>query len=221
MDINKILKELAKRRPVFHSEHDFKFELAWQIKSGHKNASIRLEYPYRLLGLESDQTQNDRYLDLFVQIDSNRFFIELKYLTAAISTSHKDERYQLAKHGAYPNLSYNVIKDISRVEHSLGKQQTTKENESSAIGFVIVLTNDPIYRTPPGENASYVNFSLYNERELSPEILNWNGQFKAADRCPPIKILGNYQFLWEDYSQIGETERGTFKVLVVPITAGS
>ena len=35
-EINKLMKRLSKKRPVFDSEDDFKFSLAWLIKEKYK-----------------------------------------------------------------------------------------------------------------------------------------------------------------------------------------
>ena len=43
-EINKLMKRLSKKRPVFDSEDDFKFSLAWLIKEKYKKkVEIRLE----------------------------------------------------------------------------------------------------------------------------------------------------------------------------------
>ena len=43
-EINKLMKRLSKKRPVFDSEDDFKFSLAWAIKEKYKDkVEIRLE----------------------------------------------------------------------------------------------------------------------------------------------------------------------------------
>lgn len=221
MDIKEILEKLAKRRPVFHSEHDFKFELAWEIKSNLNDASIRLEYPYRLLGLGNDHTRRDQYLDVLVKSGPSQFFLELKYLTRYFSGNDGHEQFQLMQHGAYPNRSYDVIKDISRIEQAIEKINTTKAKKQEASGFVIVLTNDPAYYMAPGQNALYANFALHDGREVAPGALSWGGEVRAAGRGQPINVRGNYKFCWTRYSQIGENERGAFKVLVVPITCGT
>lgn len=218
MDIYNILKSLAARRPIFHSEHDFKFELAWEIKSIHENASIRLEYPYRSLGIGNDRTRRDQYLDILVKIGLDQYLFELKYLTRRFNGTDGNEEFQLRQHGAYPNRSYDVVKDIGRIEQALEIINTSKAKESQVNGFVIVLTNDPVYCMPPGQHALYANFALHNGREVAPGALLWNGEVEAAGRSQPINIRGNYRFCWKNYSQIGENERGAFKVLVVPIT---
>lgn len=44
MDITKILNNLSNKRKIFVSEADFKFALAWEIKSEILEAEVRLEY---------------------------------------------------------------------------------------------------------------------------------------------------------------------------------
>lgn len=47
IDIEQVLKELAKKRPVFHSEADFQHALAWEIQITYPDANIRLEKPFQ------------------------------------------------------------------------------------------------------------------------------------------------------------------------------
>lgn len=217
MDIKKILEELAKRRPVFHSEDDFKFELAWEINLNHNNASIRLEYPYRLLGLGSDQTQNDKHLDLFVKIGSNEFFlIELKYLTRADNIVANGESFSLRNHGAQNLRSYDVIKDISRIEKAINKKEIAY-SPFVAYGLVIVITNDKSYETHPRENAAYRDFSIHNKRIVNPGQLCWQGKPSVGGRDDPLDIAGCYTFTWEGYSNIPEVNFGRFRRLIIPI----
>ena len=55
IEIKKILEELAVRRPVFHSEADFKFALAWAIQEATRNAKIRLEVTVHRTGLVEEK----------------------------------------------------------------------------------------------------------------------------------------------------------------------
>lgn len=43
-DIHAVMGQLAHRRPIFHSEADFQFALAWRIKETLPDYEIRLEY---------------------------------------------------------------------------------------------------------------------------------------------------------------------------------
>ena len=42
LDINKIMYQLSRWRPIFHSEADFQFSLAWMIKEQYVNVNIRM-----------------------------------------------------------------------------------------------------------------------------------------------------------------------------------
>ena len=44
LDIDKIMYQLSRWRPIFHSEADFQFSLAWMIKEQYPNCDIRLEF---------------------------------------------------------------------------------------------------------------------------------------------------------------------------------
>ncbi len=44
LDIDEIMCQLSKCRPIFHSEADFQFSLAWMIKEQYPNCDIRLEF---------------------------------------------------------------------------------------------------------------------------------------------------------------------------------
>ena len=42
LNIHLVMQELAKHRPVFHSEADFQFALAWQIRASMPETEVRL-----------------------------------------------------------------------------------------------------------------------------------------------------------------------------------
>jgi len=42
-NIEKVLVSLSRDRPVFHSEKDFQFALAWKIHEMYPRAQVRLE----------------------------------------------------------------------------------------------------------------------------------------------------------------------------------
>jgi hypothetical protein len=43
LDIHEIIRQLSIWRPIFHSEADFQFSLAWMIKEQYPNCEIRLD----------------------------------------------------------------------------------------------------------------------------------------------------------------------------------
>ena len=50
IDIPKIMNELSKLRPIFHSEADFQHALAWEVHRCFPEAAIRLELPFKAGG---------------------------------------------------------------------------------------------------------------------------------------------------------------------------
>ena len=92
-----ILQELAEDRPIFHSEDDFKFALAWKIKTRYSQSDIRLEYPVRT-PKRKDEVEGDRYIDLLVTFGKSQFPIELKYKTMECSSEINGEVFRLTEH---------------------------------------------------------------------------------------------------------------------------
>lgn len=62
IDIKEIIKNLAIKRRVFHSEKDFQFELAQIIHDSFPSHEIRLERPF----LGDSQSKQPIYPDIFV-----------------------------------------------------------------------------------------------------------------------------------------------------------
>ena len=70
-DITHLMNELARYRPVFHSEADFQHALAWRIHEAMPDCEVRLEYkPFPTKRL---------YLDLW--LPDIGVAMELKYCT--------------------------------------------------------------------------------------------------------------------------------------------
>ncbi len=84
-----VIESLQGKRPIFHSEADFQFSLAWEIKLLYKDKAyeVYLEKPLRNANKEpeKDKNSNNSYLDIFVQENGNKIGIELKYLTAELA----------------------------------------------------------------------------------------------------------------------------------------
>ncbi|MCM3716068.1 hypothetical protein M3202_18610 [Alkalihalobacillus oceani] len=93
MDINKILKSLQSKRPLFHSEADFQHALAWEIQRLYPQAEIRLEFNY-------PNTSKNFYLDIWVKLEDIFVPIELKYKTDASTFLVEGEQFSLKYHGA-------------------------------------------------------------------------------------------------------------------------
>lgn len=201
-DIYLILNELAKYRPVFHSESDFKFALAWKIHSIYPKALVRLEYNPQVF---SSRTHIDIWINLS---NGENIAIELKYKTKKIELHYQNETYVLARHGAPANNRFLIVQDIVRLEHAVKQLPNTS-------GYAVIVTNDNEYWQEwkkPKETKDKA-FRVHEGSVLTGQ-LTW----KEDTARSTIQSMGNSLYLrdtyimkWLDYS----TSTGSiFKFLV-------
>lgn len=134
--IEKALKELANKRPIFWSEADFQFSFAWHLKEilG-DSVKIELERRFKFPGEDSDKY----YVDIWVEYDGKVYPIELKYKTKKCNSSGITTINQSAN-----DLGrYFYLWDIHRLE------QLKKAVPNFAEGYAIMLTNDCNYYNEP------------------------------------------------------------------------
>lgn len=133
VDARALLRSLAAKRPVFHSEADFQFAFAWEAKLQRPDLEVRLEtHPEPALRLD---------LELLTPSGDHGLAIELQYMTRLWVGTHRGERFALKNHGASDLRGYDVVKDIHRVERFT-------LNRPGWTGLVVVLTNDAGYWRP-------------------------------------------------------------------------
>ena len=180
LDIHMVMAELAKTRPIFHSEDDFKFALAWQIHEMMQDIQLRLEYPH----------SEGVYLDIWIH--SRKLAVELKYKTKSLLAREDGELFDLKEQGARNHARHDFLEDVERVE-------------SAGSGCAIILTNEPAYWEEHSvrQSSNDYDFRIHEGRELSGE-LNWrNPEADAASgRQNPIALSGSYNLRWKDYSRI-------------------
>jgi hypothetical protein len=109
MDLAAVMQELSGQRPIFHSERDFQFALAWLIQKRYPQAELRLE-PRPRAGV---------HLDLLVGFEQQRIAVELKYLVAKFAGTVQREQFDLPHQGAHDISRYDVVKDVVRLERLL------------------------------------------------------------------------------------------------------
>jgi hypothetical protein len=183
---------LAERRPVFHSEKDFQFELAWEIHTHHPDWDIRIERPVDIQDGEGARIHHD----IWIQHNNEVMVIELKCNTAICTINQPNEIFNLQTHGAQNNGSYDFIRDIERLETTVGR---CRNEGRYAVGYAVMITNDPRYSARARSNADYAAFSLH-ERFING-YLNWSRGVHRR-REAPINLTGGYTLNWRDYSAL-------------------
>lgn len=71
------INSLSARRPIYHSESDLQFALAWELKESLPNIEIRLEKPFK-----------KQYIDIIYTNANETIGIELKYKTDEIQHTY-------------------------------------------------------------------------------------------------------------------------------------
>jgi hypothetical protein len=195
--------ELAKTRPLFHSEADFQHALAWHLHTSQLVSSIRLELPFRREGNGSE------YLDLLAVVGGDRVAVELKYKTRRLTHSHADEAFVIQNHGAQDLGRYDFLLDVQRIERFVQEGRATN-------GLAVLLTNDQSYWSPASRGGTVDEMFRLNEGRVISGKLSWlphasGGTTKG--RTAPIALRGNYTALWHPYATVSTTAGGEFRVL--------
>ena len=207
LDIEKCVKSLSKKRPIFHSEADFQFALAWEIQKEYPKANIRLEYPVGKMNI-----------DIVVFFEDKSIPIELKYKTDKLYKDDnkkyniENEDFLLKDHAAQNIGRHNFLKDIERIE-----------NISEFLeGYTIWLTNSEKYWNSPKsiEKTTSKNFTVHHNANIKcNSTLEWNEHtdIKTINEYKKITLKNNYTVSWEDYSAIKTEKNNTFKYCITTI----
>ena len=207
LDIHEIMRQLSMWRPIFHSEADFHFSLAWLIKKKYPEYEIRLEF--------IPDFNPNLHLDILVILDGKWIPIELKYTTNKCIKTINEEIYVLKEHGAKDQGCYNYLKDIMRIEEFRDKSSKFIE------GYTIKITSEMSYLKPPTKvNCTYAEFSI-EDGSIKTGCMNWaanTGKGTMRGMEAPIVLTGMYPINWKEYSKVDDTNSGTFMYLVNTIS---
>jgi len=204
-DINTVMENLSKKRPIFHSEADFQHALAWEIHKQLPESAIRLERRY--------SKGNKRiYFDIWIDYKGETIIIELKYKTKEVSVEIDNEKFNLRNHGAWDLGRYDFIKDISRLE----KIVLSNKNKT---GYAIFLTNDNSYWEDPLKEPETIdrNFRIHSGKDIKGNLKWVGGSPGTIKNRNSIKIRGNYKIDWNGYSKQKVNQYGLFKYVVIPV----
>ena len=203
-DIHAVMKSLAVRRPVFHSEADFQFALAWHIHELAPGCEVRLEskpFPGKRV-----------YLDIWLPILETA--IELKHATQTLDIEFGGERFVLGE-SARDKSRYGFLEDVERLERIVSDTR-------AKYGLAIMLTNDSQYWKPPQPDwQSTVDheFRIHDGLSKTGE-LRWSSaasESTIGSRTSPIFLSGYYVPRWVDYSKVDANRNSQFRYLVFEV----
>ncbi|MGL4561006.1 MAG: hypothetical protein ACRCV0_01785 [Brevinema sp.] len=207
-ELRNCLSLLSEERPIFHSEADFQFALAWKIKENLPDVKVRLEYP--VYNEDKNNKKKNMYIDIVVFLDEKFIPIELKYITAPLYEEKKfehrvaQEAFLLKDHLAYPINRHNFLEDIERIEK-------LSEYPNFIEGYTVWLSNCQNYWLGPKTNETTCkNFTIHHEAKISKgSTLEWahNTCKRTVDAHKILTLNNGYKFLWEEYSNIVNAEK--------------
>lgn len=167
--IDEVLISLAKERPIFHSEADFKHSLACKLQQKFPCVDVFIEFPVEL--------KRRVYIDIWLEYKnkSKLIAIELKYRSKRVETHIRDMCYNLKDHGAQDEGRYGFVNDIKRLE-----KLASEYKDKNFTGYAILLTNDRTYWSQPDNSnssgAADSAFRLHEGRILEGRLKWGNSQ---------------------------------------------
>ena len=209
MNIYNVINELKRERPIFHSEADFQFALAWKIQKLNPDVEVRLEYTTHFT-----IHNKPAHIDIVVFENGKAIPIELKYKTLSTEIPYKDESFALKNHGAQDLGRYDYLLDIERIEACRASWDACEG------GYAIMLSNDPSYWKPNMSSRKTVcdQFRIHHGVEKTG-ILHWEnaGIGTTKGREDPIALVGRYPIFWSEYSCFGTARSQTFMITITEI----
>lgn len=210
VDVLNLLGRLAAHRPVFHSEADFQHAFAWEAHMMDLSLQVRLE----------THPEPNMRLDLLLSRPDLRKHtaVELKYLTALWTGAVGGEHFALKNHGAQDVRSYDVVKDISRLERFVA-------GNIGWNGVFVAVTNDPSFWRPVTHGRTtnadafriYEGVTLAGSREWGPDT----GAGTMKGRESAIELVGTHVLKWRDYARVDSSARGRFRLLTLEVRSGT
>ena len=220
--INKVLNNLAKRRPLFWSEADFQFEFAWELhKKLGEEAKIYLERRFEI-DMDSSDNANEKsnqsttnkslnklYVDIWVEYDNKIYPIELKYTTKRCKIYDAENPVETKEQAARDIGCYRFLWDIKRLE-----EIKTFLRNKEVKGYAIMLTSDEGYYNHSGRSTLFADFRLIEGRTIPPRTYDrkfkWTLDKIAVEKrdshwtksWPEFTLKGKYKLQWQDFKPI-------------------
>jgi hypothetical protein len=205
------LIRLSETRPAFHSEADFQLSFGNLLSSSHE---VRLEKPFFNIPLNHNPELIIPKMEMDIFFPKELIGIELKYKTIDRDFLNDGEDYKLKNHGAQNLGRFDFFEDVRRL-------QSLKNCGKIKSGFVIFLTNDPLYWR------KMIRRNLSSQFDMSERIiplksqLTWLGNpsvgsvtSKRLGNHLPILIENEITLKWMKYSTLSNMD---FKFVLVEV----
>ena len=186
LDIHGIMKELSKRRPVFHSEADFQLALFRQINCTEPTSDPRME-------VKAYKGSSHKRLDLLVRSEEEVTAIELKFWNITLDVVVNDERFVFDDSSNRSQAWERLWDDVSRIRNELTVE---------AHGHAIALTNDSRFlcdsvRLADFDDAKWASEYHPGSRKTSPIVTFHNSENPTewVGATTPISVRRISQFL--------------------------
>ncbi len=208
-DVEATLQRLADVRPVFHSEDDFQYALAWRLHRDFDDVIVRLEYPLPWGGRRA-------YADIWLAPaggpPEDSVVIELKYWKQSLRVTIDREAFVLIDQDDRDVCRYDFLRDVTRVERLIA------EGHARA-GAVIALTNDFGYWRAGLPDTNDADFRLHEGRRIAG-VLRWapaTGKSTTRGRAADLRLRGEYRPAWRHYSTVEGGPHRDFRYLFLPV----
>jgi hypothetical protein len=200
--LDQTIKMLGLKKTIFHSEAEFQFKLAWEIKETNQNIEVLFEYP--AINIKGNHRRTPM-IDLVFKQDGNIFPVEVKYAKGDLEFGE----YKLANKPT--DESIDVIKDIRRIEDFVSAYDNCDH------GYVIVLSNHKKwFDSKKPDSKVFSNRSHLTDD--SNNALTGIIDYKTGIDENVVEIKGKYPTKWSDYTVLDINHKNnTFKYLIFEI----
>ncbi|UGT61787.1 hypothetical protein [Nocardia asteroides] len=185
--VRSCMEELARRRPLFHSERDFQLALAMVLADD--VAQLRLEKTVPVS--EPVGGRSRLSIDVLGELNGHRIALELKYPKKRLRASVEGEVFDLPASGA-PDLDAAAIwRDVQRIERLI-------LDGTVDAGASITLTNYPFWsqRNSTARSQAY-EFRLWEGRTVGPGALQW--RLEGGRVGERLTFNSGYHCCWRDF----------------------
>jgi len=208
LDLFKLMRKLAKARPLFHSEKDFRDSFGKSLARLYPDCfTIRYEAQGFYPGSEK--------VDILAVCRGLTLGIELKYKWVTVGDTsrlmHAGEQYQPPKSGAPDDITrFAFLDDIQRLE-------SVTMNRSDVVGYAILLSNKHGLWSPPRyKEPNDLMFRIHGPTIGGRLIWKGNPAKKTLQATgESITLRRVYNLEWRPYAQVRDARNGLFQYLAV------